>query len=145
MGDGRVALRFRDKAFERDFIARVVSDGTIKMFAYLALLHDPDPHPLLCIEEPENHLYPTLLVILSEQFSQYASRRKDKGQVFVTTHSPDFLNEVELNSIYFLRKSEGFTKIRRASDDPQLQDLINEGDKPGWLWRQRLFGNIDPC
>jgi hypothetical protein len=36
------------------FIANFVSDGTIKMFAYLLLLNDPYPHPLLCIEEPEN-------------------------------------------------------------------------------------------
>ena len=38
------------------FLDRYVSDGTIKMFAYLVLLHDPKPHPLLCVEEPENQL-----------------------------------------------------------------------------------------
>ncbi len=48
--DGRIVLRFRDGAFADPFIARFVSDGTIKMFAYLLLLHDPTPHPLLCIE-----------------------------------------------------------------------------------------------
>ncbi|KHD07852.2 hypothetical protein PN36_13210 [Candidatus Thiomargarita nelsonii] len=31
------------------------------MFAYLILLHEPSPHPLLCVEEPENQLYPHLL------------------------------------------------------------------------------------
>jgi len=143
-GDGRVALRFRDKAFEKDFIARAVSDGTIKMFAYLALLHDPAPHPLLCVEEPENQLYPTLLEKLSEQFAEYAKRRKGEGQVFVTTHSPDFLNEVPLDAIYWLQKRNGFTKIHRGGDNLQLQDFIAEGDKPGWLWRQRLFEGVDP-
>lgn len=143
-GDGRVALRFVDDVFEKGFIARAVSDGTIKMFAYLALLQDPDPHPLLCIEEPENQLYPTLLGVLAEQFSNYAKRRKGEGQVFVTTHSPDFLNEVPLEAIYWLKKQDGFTTIHRAANDPQLCAFVEEGDKPGWLWRQRLFDGVDP-
>ena len=58
--DGRLVLRFRDGSFRDPFIARYVSDGTIKMFSYLILLHDPKPHPLLAIEEPENQLYPIL-------------------------------------------------------------------------------------
>ncbi|MBF0565576.1 MAG: AAA family ATPase [Nitrospirae bacterium] len=59
--EGRVLLRFRDGAFEDPFLARYVSDGTIKMFAYLVMLYDPNPFPLLCVEEPENQFYPKLL------------------------------------------------------------------------------------
>ena len=70
--DGRLVLRFRDGGFEDPFIARYVSDGTIKMFAYLILLNDPKPHPLLAVEEPENQLYPDLLRELSEEFHLYA-------------------------------------------------------------------------
>ena len=143
-GDGRVALRFWDEAFKDGFIARSVSDGTIKMFAYLALLKDPDPHPLLCVEEPENQLYPTLLGVLAEKFSLYARSRQTKGQVFVTTHSPDFLNAVPLESIYWLKKEEGFAQIAHASDDEQLRDLVKEGDHPGELWRQNLFYGVNP-
>lgn len=143
-GDGRIALRFKDSAFERGFIARAVSDGTIKMFAYLALLHDPDPHPLLCVEEPENQLYPSLLMVLAEQFAEYAARRKGEGQVFVTTHSPDFLNAVPLDSIYWLTKRDGFAVIRRAADDEQLKACVAEGDLPGWLWREGMFAGADP-
>jgi len=143
-GDGAVALRFRDGNFKEGFIARFVSDGTIKMFAYLALLHDPDPHPLLCIEEPENQLYPSLLGVLAEEFAAYAERRADKAQVFVTTHSPDLLNAVDLDSIYWLRKENGFTKVYKASDDAQLRDLVEDGDKPGWLWREGLFKGANP-
>lgn len=52
--DGRVLLKFQDGAFEDPFLARYVSDGTIKMLAYLILLNDPAPAPLLCVEEPKN-------------------------------------------------------------------------------------------
>ena len=144
-GDGRVALRFEDHAFKQGFIARAVSDGTIKMFAYLALLHDPDPHPLLCVEEPENQLYPSLLTYLAEQFAEYARRRKDEAQVFVTTHSPDFLNAVPLESIYWLIKRDGFSTVHRAAADEQLRALNDEGDRPGWMWQDGLFEGVHPA
>jgi len=139
--DGRLILRFQDNAFTDPFIDRYVSDGTMKMFAYLVLLYDPKPHPLLCVEEPENQLYVSLLTELAEEFSLYAQKG---GQVFVTTHSPDFLNAVELDSILWLIKRNGVTQIHRASDNSGLQELIAAGDKPGYLWKQGFFDGVDP-
>jgi predicted ATPase len=134
--DGRIVLKFQDGAFKDPFIARHVSDGTIKMFAYLVLLHDPSPFPLLAIEEPENQLYPQLLAELWEEFESYASRG---GQVFASTHSPDLLNRADLENIYILEKNQGTTSILKASDQPQLVALIAQGDRPGELWRQGLL------
>lgn len=134
--DGRLVLRFQDGSFKDPFIARYVSDGTIKMFAYLVLLYDPKPHPLLAVEEPENQLYPELLHELIEEFRDYARRG---GQVFVSTHSPDFLNGAKLDEIYWLVKKDGFTEVRRASESELLQHLVAEGDLPGALWKQGLF------
>jgi predicted ATPase len=134
--DGRLVLRFQDGSFKDPFIARYVSDGTIKMFAYLVLLYDPRPHPLLAVEEPENQLYPELMHELVEEFRDYARRG---GQVFVSTHSPDFLNGARLEEVYWLVKREGFTTIRRASDSENLRSLVEAGDSPGTLWRQGLF------
>ena len=139
--DGRLVLRFQDGNFEDPFIARYVSDGTTKMFAYLVLLHDPKPHPLLAVEEPENQLYPALLRELAEEFRDYARRG---GQVFVSTHSPEFLNGVKLDEIYWLVKKDGFATVRRASESKLLRDLYAEGDLPGALWKQRLFEGADP-
>ena len=139
--DGRLVLRFQDGSFEDPFIARYVSDGTIKMFAYLVLLHDPKPHPLLAVEEPEKQLYPSLLGELIEEFRDYARRG---GQVFVSTHSPDFLTGADLEEIYWLEKTDGFAEARHASNSELLKDLIEAGDRPGELWRQRLFKGADP-
>jgi len=139
--EGRVLLKFQDGAFEDPFLARHVSDGTIKMLAYLVLLYDPHPHPLLCVEEPENQLYPKLLWELAEEFHEYARRG---GQVFVSTHSPDFLNAVNVNEVYWLQKENGYTTIKRAIDDPQIVAYMNEGDQMGYLWKQGLFEGIDP-
>ena len=139
--DGRLVLRFQDGSFQDPFIARYVSDGTIKMFAYLVLLHDPKPYPLLAVEEPENQLYPSLLGELIEEFRDYASRG---GQAFVSTHSPDFLSGAKLDEIYWLQKVDGFSVVRRGSDSQLLRNLVEEGDLPGALWKQRLFEGADP-
>ncbi|MDB9390098.1 AAA family ATPase [Microcystis aeruginosa CS-579] len=139
--DGRLILRFQDQAFKDPFIDRYVSDGTMKMFAYLILLFDPNPHPLLCVEEPENQLYPTLLKALAEEFAHYSYRG---GQVFVSSHSPDFLNAVPLASIFWLIKSQGITQIHRAADNEILKNLVAEGDLPGYLWNQGWFEGVEP-
>ncbi len=139
--DGYLILRFRDGTFVTPFLDRYVSDGTIKMFAYLILLHDPKPHPLLCIEEPENQLYPSLMSKLAEEFRDYAQRG---GQVMVSTHSPDLLNSIHLEEVFWLVKKDGLTEIRRAQDDPQVKANMEQGDKMGYLWKQGCFTGVDP-
>lgn len=140
--DGRLLLQFRDGAFVDPFIDRYVSDGTIKMFAYLVLLHDPHPHPLLCVEEPENQLYPTLLMELAEEFRDYAQRG---GQVMVSTHSPDFLNALHLDEVFWLVKQAGYSRVLRARDDKQIAAYMAAGDQMGYLWKHGLFVGVDPA
>lgn len=139
--DGYLILRFRDGTFQTPFLDRYVSDGTIKMLAYLVLLNDPKPHTLLCIEEPENQLYPTLMAELAEEFRDYANRG---GQVMVSTHSPDLLNAMNLDEVFWLVKKDGLSQIRRASDDPQIRAYMAEGDKMGYLWKQGFFEGANP-
>ena len=139
--DGRLVLRFQDGNFKDPFIARHVSDGTIKMFAYLVLLHDPKPHPLVAIEEPENQLYPGLLGELTEEFRDYARRG---GQAIISTHSPELLNAAELDEVFWLEKRDGFSHVHRAKDSDLLRSLVEEGDPLGAIWRQRLFDGVDP-
>ena len=137
--DGRLVLRFQDEAFADPFMAHQTSDGTIKMFAYLTLLYDPKPHPLLAVEEPENQLYPRLMREIAEEFRDYARRG---SQVFVATHSPEFLNCIALDEIFFLTKRDGFATARQASQIPLLQNLIAAGDRPGMLWNEGLLEKV---
>jgi predicted ATPase len=139
--DGRIVLRFQDGSFKDPFISNYVSDGTIKMFAYLLLLHDPHPHPLLCIEEPENQLYPSLLVELLDEFRIYA---KSGGQVFVSSHSPDLLNGANPDEVFWIVKENGYSQIKRASDFKEIVSLFNEGDKLGYLWKENYFIGSNP-
>lgn len=137
---GQVLLNITDESFgDEPFLVRYVSDGTIKMLAYLVLLHDPNPRSLLCLEEPENQLYPHLLAELAEWFRMYALKGE---QVLVSTHSPDFLNAIKLDEVFVLVKKNGYTTIKRARDNAHIKRYMDAGDKMGSLWRQGIFENM---
>jgi predicted ATPase len=139
--DGRIFLQFQDKGFQEPFLAWQISTGTIQLFAHLLLLHDPNPHPLLCVEEPDTQLYPDILMILAEEFSLYA---KKGGQVFVSTHSPDFLNGAHLDSIFWLTKKESYTQIHTTAEEELFKRLVDVGDLPGALWTEGFFEGVHP-
>ena len=133
--DGRLLLRFNDKGFQDPFYAQQMSDGTLKVFAYLLLLEDPDPPPFLCIEEPENGLYHKLLETLAGEFRTHANGPKGSSQVFVTTHQPYFVDALNPEEVWVLEKREdGFSTIRRASSYPVVKNMVDEGLPLGGLW-----------
>ncbi len=133
--DGRLLLRFNDKGFNDPFYAQQMSDGTLKVFAYLLLMEDPDPAPFLCIEEPENGLYHKLLESLAKEFREHATGRKGGSQVFITTHQPYFVDALSPEETWILEKgSDGFSKVRRASDDETVRAMVEEGLPLGSLW-----------
>jgi predicted ATPase len=133
--DNRVVLKFNDNGFSDPFYAQQMSDGTLKVFAYLLLLSDPTPPPFVCIEEPENGLYHKLLDTLAQQFRSHVTEEKNKSQIFITTHQPYFVDALEPKEVWILEKGDdGFSKIRRASEDPIVQGLVSEGIPLGGLW-----------
>ena len=133
--DGRLLLRFNDKGFKDPFYAQQMSDGTLKIFAYLLLMEDPSPPPFLCIEEPENGLYHKLLESLAQEFRIHATGRRGGSQVFITTHQPYFVDALTPDEVWVLEKKEdGFAAIKRASDDETVKNMVAEGLPLGGLW-----------
>ncbi len=133
--DGRLLLKFNDKGFQDPFYAQQMSDGTLKIFAYLLLLEDPTPPPFLCIEEPENGLYHKLLEMLAYEFREHATGLKGSSQIFLTTHQPYLVNALNPDEVWILEKMEdGFSTISRASDDRLVTSLTEEGLPLGNLW-----------
>lgn len=133
--DGRLLLRFNDRGFKDPLIAQQMSDGTLKLFAYMLLLEDPDPPPFICIEEPENGLYHKLLDSLAIEFRKHATGKKNSSQIFVTTHQPYFVDALKPEETWILEKGkDGFSTIKRASDDPIIRHMVEEGLPLGSLW-----------
>jgi predicted ATPase len=133
--DRRVLLRFNDGAFGDPFFAQQMSDGTLKIFAYLLLLEDPEPPPFICIEEPENGLYHKLLDTLAREFRAHATGKKNAPQIFVTTHQPYFVDALAPEEVWILEKGDdGFSRISRASEIELVRNLVAEGLPLGGLW-----------
>ncbi|CAN5664101.1 AAA family ATPase [soil metagenome] len=133
--DKRVLLRFNDGAFGDPFFAQQMSDGTLKAFAYLLLLEDPEPPPFICIEEPENGLYHKLLETLAREFRSHATGKRNASQIFVTTHQPYFVDALSPQEVWILEKGDdGYSVVRRASDLEDVKNLVAEGLPLGGLW-----------
>ena len=66
------------------------------------------------------------------------------GQVFVSTHSPDFLNAIGLTNVYWLQKRNGYSTVTRAADNAQIKAYMEDGDRMGELWKQGFFEGANP-
>ena len=133
--DKRVLLQFNDGAFADPFYAGQMSDGTLKIFAYLLLMEDPEPPPFICIEEPENGLYHRLLDSLAAELRNHATGKKNAPQIFVTTHQPYFVDALSPREVWMLEKgADGFAGITRVSDLELVRNLVEEGLPLGSLW-----------
>ena len=117
-----------------------MSDGTLKFLAYLLLMEDPDPAPLVGIEEPENGLHHQLLSLLASEFKDFAEKPRGP-QVLITTHAPSLIDALTPEEVWILEKSDdGFARARRAADIPEIRDLFDEGLPMGSLWYSNHFG-----
>lgn len=141
LGDGRLLLRVKDAPFAEPVQARFVSDGTLKMLAYLIVLYDPSPPQLIGIEEPENFLHPRLLPELAEECRAASAR----SQLFVTTHSPFFVNAAKAEEVRVLyRQPDGFTRVQLVSEMPEVRAFLDAGAMLGHLWIENHFDVGDP-
>ena len=140
MPNGQIVLQFWEKGFESPFFTQKMSDGTLKLFAYYLLLHESNPRQLVFIEEPENGLYHHYLADLAEEMKKNVGRGFSK-QLFVTTHSPFFVNALSPEEVWVLRKeADGFSVAQRVSDYPFVNELTEQGVVVGDLWYDKYFG-----
>ena len=122
-----------------------MSDGELCFLALLSLIYAPEPFgaPLFCIEEPENHLHPKLIEILTEVLAQ---RQQELGenvaQNIVTTHSPYLVDKSKLEDIVFVEKRKGASVFTRPSTKPQLKQLLEQEEIGlGDLWYSGALSN----
>lgn len=117
-----------------------LSDGTVRYLYLLALLCDPSPPALVCLEEPELGLHPDILPGMARLLCEAS----EMCQLIVTTHSDvivDALTETP-ESIVVCEKHEGQTTLRRLRRDDlehwldryRLGELWSSGDIGGNRW-----------
>ena len=133
---GTVQVFFHEYGFT--IPATRLSDGTLRYLCLLAILCDPSPPPLICIEEPELGLHPDLMPTIARLLRSASERT----QLVVTTHSDilvdDFTEDPE--SIVICDRPDGQTTMTRLSSD----DLAVWLDKYrlGQLWMQGQLGGV---
>ncbi len=137
---GQMVLEFKQDGFEQSFFSQRMSDGTFKLFAYYLLLHERNPRQLIFVEEPENGLYHQYLGSLALEMKKNVGTGFSK-QLFVTTHSPFFVNALSPEQVWVLEKDEnGFSTAKQASTYDFVKDLTAEGIPMGDLWYSQYFG-----
>lgn len=138
--NGQLVLEFLEQGFKEPFYSQKMSDGTLKLFAYYLLLHEKEARPLVFIEEPENGLYHQYLSDLAYQMKQ-SIRGTYSKQLFITTHSPFFVNALSPDEVWVLEKQEdGFSNIKRASEYEHVKNLCDNEISLGDLWYSSYFG-----
>ena len=129
--DGRLLLCFYERGLEKPLYADQMSDGTLKLVAYMLLMSDPEPPPFVCFEEPENGLYHKLLAAFVEEIRVH----NGGTQFFITTHQPYLVDALNPKEVWILEKGpDGFASVRRASDDPIVRGMVDGGLPLGALW-----------
>ena len=140
MPNGQMVLEFYQDGFDEPFYSGRMSDGTLKLFAYYLLLHERNPRQLIFVEEPENGLYHKYLANLAIEMKKNVGTGYTK-QLFVTTHSPFFVNALAPDQVWVLEKnSDGFSELRQASTYDHVNDMVAEGVNMGDLWYSEYFG-----
>lgn len=140
MPNGQIVLQFWETGFVEPFFSQKMSDGTLKLFAYYLLLHEKNPRQLVFIEEPENGLYHHYLADLAEEMRKNVGTGYSK-QLFVTTHSPFFVNSLLPEDVWVLKKElDGFSTAKRASEYNFVKNMTDEGIAVGDLWYSKYFG-----
>ncbi len=134
----KVTIAARSRVWRRRarFPATRLSDGTLRYLCLLAILCDPTPPPLICIEEPELGLHPDILPKLADLLLATSERT----QLIVTTHSNilvDSLTE-RPEAVVVCEKHNRQTEMRRLKKDELTKWL--EKYRLGQLWMDGQLG-----
>ena len=113
-----------------------LSDGTLRYLCLLAILCDPEPPPLICIEEPELGLHPDILPKIADLLISASTRT----QLIVTTHSDILVDAMteRPEAILVCEKHAGQTVMRRL-DAKSLASWL-EKYRLGELWTRGELG-----
>lgn len=121
LADGRIAFKIRERGLRGTLPSLLMSDGTVRLLTILAaLLWAEVPPSAIFIEEPERSLHPAVMGPLVELMREVSQQT----QIFVTTHSADFVRHCQPEEVYLLDKVDGCTRISPATDVEQIHQFL---------------------
>ena len=135
--NGAWTLQLREAGLDRPTPTERISDGTLKFLCLLAILLDPAPPPLICIDEPEAGLHPDAIALVSRAMEDAAERT----QLIVTTHSEALVSRFSDRPeavVVCEKNAENATTLKRQSRD-ELKIWLEEFSL-GSLWQRGVLG-----
>lgn len=131
---GSVQVLFEEHGFT--ISATRLSDGTLRFLCLAVLLSDPDPPPLICIEEPEVGLHPDAIIAIAGLLKEASERT----QLIVTTHSDILVDALSdrPEDVVVCEKHDGQTVMTRL-EEPKLREWLKEYGL-GHLWISGQIG-----
>jgi len=106
------------------------SEGFRRFLAHLIALYQIPRKRVLLFEEPENGIHPGALEVLADQFK--ACPDTGRGQVILTTHSPDLLDHFDVEQIRVVDIDNHVTRIGPVSEE-QIEAVQEDLLRPGEL------------
>jgi predicted ATPase len=131
---GTVQIFIREEGLIQPIPATRLSDGTLRYLFLLALLLDPTPPPLICIEEPEIGLHPDMMSTIADLLVEASERT----QLIVTTHSEALVSSLPPESVLVCERDYQGTHLRRLNPE-RLQKWL-ENYSLGELWSMGEIG-----
>jgi len=116
------------------------SFGTVRTLALLAMLYDPSPPLLTCVEEIDHGLHPHLFDRLVDLVRQASART----QFLIATHSPALVNRLRPEELVVCERdaTTGLARIPAITRE-EVQTICDAGDLgPGELWFSGTLGGI---
>jgi hypothetical protein len=106
------------------------SDGFRRYYAHLLALYQTPPKQVLMFEEPENGIYPGALRSLADEFA--AAPNENRGQVLLTTQSPELLDGFQPEQLRVVELDKGqrtkITPLAAEQVDALRENLLEPGE-----------------
>ncbi len=139
------SLELIDKYSEHHIPASDISDGTLRILAFLTALYQENTPSIICFEEIENGVHPWLLHKMMELLKIVSTEGINGNpiQVLITTHSPVLLNYVEPHQVRAVElDNEGKTQVHTLpTDSTRFKKALEAYDGSlGELWFTNVFG-----
>lgn len=130
----KILLEWSERSSDAYFNAHALSDGTLRFICLATLLLQPEPPPLIIIDEPELGLHPYAIQLLADLVSSASA----KSQVILSTQSVTLVNQFAPEDLVVVDRREGESLFRRLT--PEETQSWLDSYSLGELWEKNVIG-----
>lgn len=139
--DRKIYLMMSEAKLDAKLPGWLLSTGTMRVLALLAILRHPEPPPLVVIEEIENGLDPRTIHLLVDEIRYFVE--SGLGQVIATTHSPYLLDLLKLDHLIVVDRDASGTPVFTRPGSQKALDKWAQNFSPGKLYTMGKLARVN--